>query len=66
MKKNHSLLVMLLLFAVTIAKAQQPAHNKGKFVEYKPGFYENSILKGVEEFEETKNLWKIMSITEKF
>lgn len=53
MKLNYATFIVLL-FTISIAKAQQPLHNKGKFVEYKPGFYENSILKGVEEFEETK------------
>ena len=54
MKLNNSKLGMLLLFVATMAKAQQPVHNKGKFVEYQKGFYENSILKGVDEFQETK------------
>jgi len=44
----------MLLFVAAIAQAQQPVHNKGKFIEHKPGFYENSILKGVDEFQETK------------
>lgn len=54
MKTNHSIIVVLLLSVATIANAQQPAHNKGKFVEYQKGFYENSILKDVKEFEEAK------------
>ncbi len=54
MKLNNSKLVMLLVFVAAIAKAQQPVHNKGKFTEYQKGFYENSILKDVKEFEEAK------------
>ena len=30
--------------------AQQPKEEKGKFVVYEPGYYQNTILKGVEEF----------------
>ena len=30
--------------------AQQPKKEKGKFVVYEPGYYQNTILKGVEEF----------------
>lgn len=30
--------------------AQQPKKQEGKFVVYEPGYYQNTILKGVEEF----------------
>jgi bleomycin hydrolase len=48
MKKYN--LVVLPLFIVSIAFAQ--TKNKGEFREYKPGYYENSILKGINEDEE--------------
>ena len=51
--KRYSVLATFL-FAFTIINAQQPTHNKGKFIEYQKGFYENSILKDVKEFEEAK------------
>ena len=53
MKLNLSTFILLLL-TINIAMAQQPIQNNGKFIEHKKGFYENSILKGVEEFEDTK------------
>ena len=53
MKKNYSILLMLFIVATNV-NAQQAIHNKGKFIEYQPGFYENSILKDVKEFDETK------------
>lgn len=41
---------------ITVAANAQTnqTKNKGEFREYKPGYYENSILKGIEEFEVQK------------
>ena len=49
MKKLY-LLVTVLLCSSTIF-AQVPKKDKGTFKEYKPGYFQNSILKGIEEFE---------------
>lgn len=47
--------ISLLLggFAFSIAVFAQDK-DKGTFIETKPGYYQNSILKGIQEFEETK------------
>jgi len=47
--KKYSL-AALTLFLSTVAFTQ--TKNKGEFREYKPGYYENSILKGISEDEE--------------
>ena len=48
MKKIYVTLFISSLMMVTFA--QQPKKEKGKFVVYEPGYYQNTILKGVEEF----------------
>lgn len=48
MKKIYVTLFISSLFMVTFA--QQPKKEQGKFVVYEPGYYQNTILKGVEEF----------------
>lgn len=45
--------IFLTLFISSLllsAVAQQPKNQEGKFVVYEPGYYQNTILKGVEEF----------------
>ena len=45
--------IFLTLFISSLllaAVAQQPVKQQGKFVVYEPGYYQNTILKGVEEF----------------
>ena len=50
--KHLSLLALAALAAHTTgAQAQAPHHDKGTFIEYKPGFFENSILRGIDAFE---------------
>jgi bleomycin hydrolase len=50
--KRYFFFAMLpfLLFAIT-ANAQQPKKDKGTYIEYKPGYYQNYILKGIQDFE---------------
>lgn len=40
---------LLLVFAVSAQKVQKK--DKAVFKEYKPGYYQNSILKGIEDYE---------------
>ncbi|HNX89015.1 MAG TPA: hypothetical protein PLJ84_02520 [Bacteroidales bacterium] len=51
--KNNVVLVLLVLAATTVL-AQQPKTNKGIFKTYEPGYFQNTILKGIEEFESSK------------
>jgi bleomycin hydrolase len=46
-----STLLFLALFIGITAFAQQPKKDKGTFIEYKPGYYQNYILKGIEDFD---------------
>jgi len=48
--KNYSF-ILLLLFSNFIIAQVQPK-DKAKYIEYKPGYYQNSILKGIEEFKQ--------------
>ena len=41
----------LLIVAFGSLSAQNPQKDKGTFLEYKAGYYQNFILKGIEEFE---------------
>ena len=43
-------LTLFISSLVMAAVAQQPKNQQGKFVVYEPGYYQNTILKGVEEF----------------
>ena len=43
-----------MVFASAKIFAQLPRHDKGLFREFKPGYFENSILKGVEDYNEEK------------
>lgn len=48
MKKTVLLLVTMIF---TLAStAQQPEDNSGKFIIYEPGYFQNTILKGIEQF----------------
>jgi hypothetical protein len=48
--KRHLLLQSFILVIAT-AIAQNPTSNKGMFKVYEPGYYQNSILKGIEKYE---------------
>ncbi|MFA5195715.1 MAG: C1 family peptidase, partial [Bacteroidales bacterium] len=48
MKKTILLIISVL--AVSIVTAQSPRKDKVIFKEYQPGYYQNYILKGIEEF----------------
>jgi bleomycin hydrolase len=52
--KRRIYLSLAFISVATISMAQQPEKDKGTFIEYKPGYYQNYILKGIEDFE-TKN-----------
>lgn len=45
-------LVLVCILCSIIAMAQDKNTDKGKFIEYKKGYYHNSILKGIEEYTE--------------
>lgn len=45
-------IVLLLSLAICISVyGQQPKKDKGTFIDYKPGYYQNYILKGIEDFD---------------
>lgn len=54
MSKKLSVLLVVLISTQALL-AQQPA-NKGTFKVYEPGYFQNSILKGIEEYESTKEV----------
>jgi bleomycin hydrolase len=43
---------LLAVICITNAFAQKPATDKGSFREFKPGYYQNYILKGIQDFTE--------------
>lgn len=45
-----------ILAFVSVSSSAQQLHDKGKFQEVKPGYYQNYILKGIEDAEEVKKL----------
>jgi bleomycin hydrolase len=51
--KNTIPIITALLFTSVIF-AQAPRKDKGVFKTYEPGYFQNSILKGIEEFESQK------------
>ncbi len=48
------ILAVIVLLISTMANAQQPKKDKGVFKTYEPGYFQNSILKGIEEYDNTK------------
>lgn len=61
---KRTFLLFLLIFPTLIYAQTKPSKDVGKFVEYKTGYYENSILKGIKEFETQKQ--KISQPSKKF
>ncbi len=51
---KQTVALSLALLAAATAGAQQ--HDKGTFIETKPGYYQNNILKGIQDFEETQKV----------
>lgn len=51
--KQFALIILAVGICVT-ATAQQPAKDKGIFKTYEAGYFQNSILKGIEDFESQK------------
>jgi bleomycin hydrolase len=45
--------ISLILFAIN-SLAQTQSKNKGTFQEFKPGYYQNTIMKGIDEYEVKK------------
>ena len=45
------LTLALFITAVLVVSAQKPVKDKGIFKEYKAGYYQNYILKGIEDYE---------------
>ena len=52
--KRILLLTILSLCIAVLTLAQQPKQDKGVFKTYEPGYFQNSILKGIEEYEGNK------------
>ncbi len=55
---KRAILLFLFLSLIFAVNAQQPVPNKGIFKVYEPGYFQNSILKGVEEFESSRVIAK--------
>ncbi|MEI6749219.1 MAG: C1 family peptidase [Bacteroidota bacterium] len=51
MKKSFTILAGILILACSTSMAQNNVTSKGVFKTYEPGYFQNSILKGIEEFE---------------
>lgn len=52
MKKIN--LFISLMIIISLSSNAQIVKDKGTFVQYKPGYYQNYILKGIEDFESQK------------
>lgn len=50
--KKVCLFIFVILLSISVSAQKTPRKDKGLFKEYKSGYYQNSILKGIEEFEE--------------
>ena len=48
------MILLLACIATLLAFAQQPKHDKGVFKTYEPGYFQNSILKGIESYDSTR------------
>lgn len=51
---KKSIILVILLISFTALFAQQPT-DKGTFKVYEPGYFQNSILKGIEDYESNTN-----------
>lgn len=51
---KKSIILVIFLISLTALFAQQPA-DKGTFKVYEPGYFQNSILKGIEDYESNTN-----------
>lgn len=49
--KKVCLFIFVILLSVAVSAQKTPRKDKGLFKEYKAGYYQNSILKGIEDFE---------------
>ncbi len=50
--KRISFALLTAVVAWTAASAQEPVTDKGTFIQYKAGYYQNYILKGIQDFEQ--------------
>ena len=55
---KNIILTLCLACIVSTAWAQAESKDKGTFITYEPGYFQNSILKGIEEFEAQKAIPK--------
>jgi bleomycin hydrolase len=51
---KRCLIILLVCAVATVVFAQQPKQDKGVFKTYEPGYFQNSILKGIEAYQSTK------------
>jgi bleomycin hydrolase len=50
--KKYILFSLAILLSGSLIFAQKPVKDKGTFIEYKAGYYQNYILKGIQDFEQ--------------
>ena len=48
----RNILIIVLSICITAVFAQKPNQDKGTFKQFKLGYYQNYILKGIQDFEE--------------
>jgi len=56
MKTKFVAIAFILGLSCNLHAQNASEKDKGTFIEYKPGYYENSILKGIKDFEEKDKL----------
>ena len=49
--KKSIILLFAVCFSLSLLAQNTPKKDKASFKEYKPGYYQNSILKGIEDYE---------------
>jgi len=49
--KKSIILLFAVCFSLSLLAQNTPKKDKALFKEYKPGYYQNSILKGIEDYE---------------
>ena len=52
--KNKIILFAAACLSLNVAVAQNVHHDQLQVREYKPGFYDKDIMKGIEQFESSK------------
>ena len=54
----HKIVTLAMAVALAVPTLAQNGRDKGTFEERKPGYYQNSILKGISDYEEKKEVAK--------